>query len=89
MLDTALLGYFTSSDQTAPAYDPGLDVPCPLCGRMLARPVKTVSLMWEQEPVRSYFYRVHGACLVAQTEAEVAELDERMLDAAALLGDIG
>lgn len=55
-----IFGYFNDLSDT-PAFDPGLDVPCPICGKPLhTAPRKTISL-WGEESV-SHFYRVHKAC---------------------------
>lgn len=75
------VGYFTEPDQTEPAYDPGLNLPCPICHRMLTEaPVLTISLVSLNGPsCWSYFYRVHRACHNQLTNRQRQELDDFVL----------
>ncbi len=75
-----IYGYFTSPDQSEPAYEPGLEVDCPICHERLSHPMKTVSLMLEGDN-RSYFYRVHKSCFENLSDVEVGNLDGLILDA--------
>ena len=78
-------GYYDSPTQTEPAFDPGLDVNCPSCGRPLDLPVKTISLMLydRKEGDRSYFYRTHKACYDELDEQQKGALDGLLIDALA------
>jgi len=70
----SIYGYF-DDDGAIPAYDPGLDVDCPICHKKLEEPVVTPSFIApydvkdflegseSTEKLRSYFYRVHRDCL--------------------------
>lgn len=76
------VGYFTSGDQKEPVHEPGLDGPCPLCGRKLdPEDVRTYSLMplGENAPVVSCFYRTHSTCAKASDEATIQQLDAQAL----------
>lgn len=79
MTNYRIYGYFTDAGQTEPAYDPGLDVNCPVCQQRLAAPVKTISV--RADDARSYFYRVHKACHEGLTEAQESDLDGLIVDA--------
>jgi hypothetical protein len=68
----ALFGYFTDAAQPEPAYDPGLEVPCPVCCKPLSlAPVRTYSVMLDAG-TRSYFFRTHQACDNEHPEAREA-----------------
>lgn len=84
--DHQLLGYFDHAEQAVPEYDPGTNLPCPLCGSPLrAGPMRTISIMWQEGAGRSLFYRVHQDCHNALTAKEEGELDERFFRAAEFL----
>lgn len=74
-----MYGYFDSGDQTTPAYDPGLDIPCPFCKepfkRIIHEELTTISVM-SPGSERCYFYRAHKACYHAATPDERAMYDE-------------
>ena len=55
-----LVGYFDAPEQTKPAFDPGVDVPCPGCVEKLSDPMRTDSIF----PIgnKSYFFRFHKKC---------------------------
>lgn len=76
-----IYGYFTHAAQTVPVYDPGLNVPCPICTVSL-NPVdiRTISLMVPDDS-RSYFYRVHRSCHEPLSEAERIRVDGLLIDA--------
>ena len=71
-----MIGWFDSTSQAAlPVHDPGMEGLCLACEHPLLHPsgedlppgtpepsLKTVSLMYAEQPRRSYFYRVHAAC---------------------------
>lgn len=76
-----IYGYFDDPASDKPTYDPGLDVPCPMCGKMLISPVVTVSLMLYDADDRSYFYRMHKDCHDALTEQQRTDLDSLLIDA--------
>jgi hypothetical protein len=74
------VGYFTNEDHEVPDYDPGLNVPCEICGRPLCHPIKTISLMPNHNRAASYFYRVHKDCYESLPEREVALLESEVID---------
>lgn len=76
------IGYFTSHNEQEPTYDPAHDSPCLLCDEPLREDdVRTISLMWQDNAQRSYFYRVHRTCHEKLTTEEAGALDGRVLDA--------
>lgn len=83
-----MVGYFDSAEQEEPTFDPGMDVPCPVCHKILrGQPVVTPSLLlWDYDSTkgdRSYFYRVHKACYQGLSEQAITALDSIIIDAAA------
>lgn len=71
-------GYYISSEQTEPEYDPGLDVNCPMCGESLqSAPIRTVSMMEDRS--RSVFYRFHQHCGDALDENGLRYYDSLVL----------
>lgn len=79
-------GYFTNATDETPAYDPGLNVPCPICHTLLSMPVKSISLMAVGDS-RSYFYRTHKQCYENLSEQEVSDLDGLIIDHIETLGN--
>lgn len=79
-------GYFDDVDQEKPAFDPGLNIGCPVCGHQLDKPVVTTSLMLPQDG-RSYFYRMHKQCWESMTEEERTLFDSDLIDALASAGN--
>lgn len=77
-----IYGYFDSPDNETPAYDPALDVECPVCAEKLSLPVKTISLMLVGDN-RSYFYRTHKTCYERLSSEEQTQLDSILIDAIA------
>lgn len=77
----SIYGYFDDALQTQPAFDPGLNVACPICGMDLD-PVdlRTISLAVPKD-ARSYFYRVHRSCHEPLTETERTRIDGLLIDA--------
>lgn len=76
-----IYGYFTEAAQVAPVYDPGLNVPCPICAIELNPvDVRTISLMVPDDS-RSYFYRVHRSCHEPLTEIERILVDGLLIEA--------
>lgn len=72
------VGYFDDAAQTAPTFDPGLDVPCPVCRKPLnTAPLRTISLCYQSLEFRdrSYFYRLHSRCADQLTLKEEQHLD--------------
>jgi hypothetical protein len=77
-LDTIAYGYFDSPGQTEPVYDPGLEVLCPICSRVLSeRPRTTISTL-RAGLARSLFYRVHRDCYDGVSEEVRDELERRL-----------
>ena len=77
------VGYFTAPEQRTPAFDPGLDVPCPVCGEPLSNgePLREISLM-PRGHARSYFYRLHKACFRKLSRAGREALDAEVIEQA-------
>lgn len=72
-------GYFLNADQDVPEFDPGLNVSCPVCERLLSPPLKTISVLLEGDD-RSFFYRTHKACYENLTGDEKTKLDSVIVD---------
>ena len=80
-------GYFDNVNQTTPAYDPGLSVPCLICEKVLSvDDIRTVSLMIPNDG-RSYFYRVHKSCHEPLDEQARVALDGRLIDVIAVTNE--
>lgn len=79
MSDKSIFGYFTDSQQAAPAYDPGMDALCPFCLKKLEMPVRTTSLMLPGDE-RSFFYRAHRSCALGATPTEVEQVEGSLID---------
>lgn len=76
---TEIFGYFDAPEQEAPAFDPGLDVPCAYCLKPLSRPMRAISLMKPGDG-RSYFYRAHKDCYDHASADEVCDLESSLID---------
>lgn len=74
-----VFGFFDNERQQVPAYDPGLNVPCPYCLRKLERPVRTISLMVPGD-ARSFFYRAHKQCSVDATPQQTEQIESSLID---------
>lgn len=77
-----LFGYFDSPEQTTPAYDPGVEIDCPLCSKPLdLSNMVTISLM-RQDRIdnRSYFYRLHKTCREWATDDEILDIESMVID---------
>lgn len=70
-------GYFDDPDQTVPAFDPGLDAPCPAClnVRLGNWPVVTISLM-------------HKRCYEQLTDDQRNMFDSDIIDAIMLARNV-
>ena len=77
----SIFGYYTSADQDprSPTYDPGLAVPCPICLRQLAAPLKTVSLMKIGDN-RAFFFRAHKGCWDEASEEDRRLVESSLMD---------
>jgi ribosomal protein S27E len=73
-----IFGYFDGPGDT-PAFDPGTDVDCPVCGQKLSDPMRTPSFMVPDDS-RSYFFRVHRSCAIDHPEI-VDETEGMIVDA--------
>jgi hypothetical protein len=74
-------GWFENEGDT-PAFDPGLRVPCLLCGKALDMgDIRTTSLMWPQGN-KSLFYRTHRSCHDAASAETISVIDEAVLNEA-------
>ena len=77
--DLSIFGYFTSPTETKPTFDPGLDVPCPVCLTELTLPVKTISLMPVNDD-RSWFFRAHKECWENASKEEQQRIEGSLID---------
>ena len=80
-----IYGYFSAFEQTTPDRDPGLNVPCPICQKVIGShtpdsPIKTISIFVEGDS-RSYFYRVHKPCYDDLNPEQQNQLDWPIVDA--------
>lgn len=74
----SLIGYFDQADAPA-TYDPGISVPCPICGLpWTPDTVKTISVR-ARNGLRSYFFRLHRACQQARPGA-VTDIEHWIVD---------
>jgi hypothetical protein len=82
-------GYFDDPDQTVPAFDPGLDAPCPACLNVHLGnwPVVTISLMVPGDN-RSYFYRMHKRCYEQLNDDQRNIFDSDIIDAIMLARNV-
>lgn len=87
-VNMSIYGYFTSAEQDTPAFDPGLQVDCPMCGKVLAQESLCHSVMWMGHN-RSYFYRY---CKTHRDELDFDdtrdEIDGKLLDSLMAYGDL-
>ncbi|MGB8644453.1 MAG: hypothetical protein WCF84_04400 [Anaerolineae bacterium] len=79
-------GYFDRPEQTVPAYDPGLEVDCPICRFPLSHPVKSISLLAVGDS-RSFFYRVHKYCWEPLSPEQQTAIDSQIVDVVAIAKD--
>lgn len=68
-----IFGYFDSPEQTEPAYDPGLNRNCPICGKMLRAPLRTISF-FKPGDSRSFFYRIHKWCADEKAQQQIESI---------------
>ena len=79
MTDQNIFGHFDAPDQTLPAYDPGLDVPCPIClERVGKHGICTISLRGDDE--KSYFFRAHKQCWDGASLEEQGQIEGALID---------
>lgn len=71
-------GYFEDASDT-PAFDPGLDIDCPICHTKLSPLLRAFSFMVPGDS-RSYFFRTHQACAELHPEM-VADVESSLVDA--------
>ena len=74
-----IFGYFNASVQEKPAFDPGLDVPCPFCTSRLSKPMKTISIM-PAAGNKSFFYRAHKECYEGADPEEIQHIESLKID---------
>ncbi len=57
------VGHFDDYFSETPAFDPGLGVPCPVCGERLdSQPSRVTISFAPMDQSRSLFFRAHRAC---------------------------
>lgn len=78
-----IFGYYDRHRQSEPTYDPPHDAPCPVCLLPVAPPVRTVSLMAEHNPQRSYFYRLHKRCHETASALTISQIESSVIEAEA------
>jgi hypothetical protein len=75
------VGWYDDAAQTTPTHDPGLAVPCPLCGDLLnTEPRTTISVMPKDGAKRSAFFRAHKRCWNAASEAQRVSIESDVID---------
>lgn len=78
---TVAYGWFDAADQETPTFDPGLTVPCPLCGVALSERERiTESFLVLARRERSYFFRAHRACWNAATDEQRWAVESAAVD---------
>ena len=80
MIRPDVFGWFDDAGNT-PVHDPGMAAKCPACGEVLARPVRTISLM-PAGVDRSYFFRAHKGCWDALPPEDQSAIESSLIDAA-------
>lgn len=78
-----IFGYYDHPDQTEPAYDPGMQVPCPICFNPVENPdtsesIVTVSIM-ATDSDRAYFYRMHKRCFGSASDEEIQRVEDSLV----------
>ena len=73
-----IFGWFNDTSET-PAHDPGMTGLCPVCTKVLERPVKTVCLMLDGDN-KSYFFRAHKQCWEGISEREQWLIESSLID---------
>lgn len=81
----SIFGYFDRAGQGEPTYDPGPNVLCPVCLRMLSDPVRTVSMVAAHAPQRSYFYRLRKVCHENAADDTLIQIESAVIEAEATL----
>ena len=80
-----LIGYFETSEQVIPTYDPPRTGPCIVCYRPMADGTRRTISLLEQLPNapsrRSLFYRGHRECLDRLSAGERDDIDESVMAA--------
>lgn len=76
---TDVFGWFDKPENEQPTHDPGLAAICPICGKQLEKPIKTISLM-KQGDSKSYFYRTHKTCYDNLSEEEICQIESSLID---------
>lgn len=87
-MEQIFYGYFENPQDTAPAYQPPRDAPCPFCGKPVHEDdVRTHNLMYQAKTYarRNYFYRTHRTC--AEKDPTHTAMDGFILDMIARNGD--
>lgn len=74
-----VFGYFEGLGDV-PVHDPGMEGKCPVCGKTLSRPVKTISLMPVARNGRSYFFRAHKSCWESATDEDKSHIESSLID---------
>ena len=81
-MTSQLVGYFDNYS-SVPTYDPPLNCPCIICGKIMedgTRMTVSVCMMPYDHPDRSYFYRAHKACYESTPEADISEIEGAILN---------
>ena len=75
-----IIGWFNDAADTIPAFDPGLDVPCPLCGVALHVSARVTISVCPRRGTRSLFFRAHQACWVSASVAQRSQIESEVVD---------
>jgi len=78
MLNKNVFGYFIWNNEN-PTHDPWLNTYCLFCMDTLSKPIKTISLLWNNDNI-SYFYRCHKECYENKSEEEIMQYESSIID---------
>ncbi len=98
-MNNSIFGYFDAPEQVTPVFDPGLDVACPVCHKILGphtpdNRLKAISVIAYTSETnqfaddRCYFYRAHADCYNNLSVEEQADIDGLIVDARYRLKDV-
>ena len=75
-----IFGYFDAPGQSTPAFDPGLNAPCPFCTAAVGDGRRVVTISLRPDGNRSYFYRAHKDCYEQADPDEITNIESIAVD---------
>jgi hypothetical protein len=74
------VGWYEKAADSLPTHDPGLFVPCPVCGDILTTGPRTTISLCAVGGTTSYFFRAHRNCWSASSEEIRQAIESRIID---------